>query len=274
MKNIHLIPTDKPSRLTIRFKTNELMYSYKGFANHKYEDISLNQNQHIYITSDEEIKDGDKDFYIIGNDRDKTWINGIEKVIECKIDPKHGKVLILSSGFIYIDEGFKIILTTDPTLIADGVQSIDDTFLEWFVKNPSCEEVEVEPDYDEIRGDYYRIVILQEKPKALTKLEIAKNIAAIGIGKEKPKQETLEETLNSEIKLVHDVVRNKDFDLGFQTGGIFGAKWQAKKSYNEAIEFAEWIRIKDFQTTSKNNWIGLDMKYYTTQELFEKFKKK
>jgi hypothetical protein len=44
--------------------------------------------------------------------------------------------------------------------------------------------------------------------------------------------------------------------------------------YSEAIEFAEWIRIKDFQTTSKNNWIGLDMKYYTTQELFEQFKKK
>jgi hypothetical protein len=55
---------------------------------------------------------------------------------------------------------------------------------------------------------------------------------------------------------------------------IAGAKWQAERMYSEAIEFAEWIRIKDFQTTSKNNWIGLDMKYYTTQELFEQFKKK
>jgi hypothetical protein len=55
---------------------------------------------------------------------------------------------------------------------------------------------------------------------------------------------------------------------------IAGAKWQAERMYNEAIEFAEWIRIKDFQTASKNNWIGLDMKYYTTQELFEQFKKK
>ncbi len=57
-------------------------------------------------------------------------------------------------------------------------------------------------------------------------------------------------------------------------GFIEGAKYQAERMYSEAIEFAEWIRIKDFQTTSKNNWIGLDMKYYTTQELFEKFKKK
>ena len=54
----------------------------------------------------------------------------------------------------------------------------------------------------------------------------------------------------------------------------FGAKWQQERSYSEAIEFAEWIRIKDLQTTSKDNWIGLDMKYYTTEELFEQFKKK
>jgi hypothetical protein len=47
-----------------------------------------------------------------------------------------------------------------------------------------------------------------------------------------------------------------------------------QKVYSEAIEFAEWIRIKDFQTASKNNWIGLDIKYYTTQELFEQFKNK
>jgi hypothetical protein len=55
---------------------------------------------------------------------------------------------------------------------------------------------------------------------------------------------------------------------------IAGANYQAEKMYSEVIEFAEWIRIKDFQTTSKDNWIGLDMKYYTTQELFEQFKKK
>jgi hypothetical protein len=40
---------------------------------------------------------------------------------------------------------------------------------------------------------------------------------------------------------------------------------------DNSIRFAEWIRIKDFQTASMNNWIGLDMKYYTTKELFEQF---
>jgi hypothetical protein len=38
-----------------------------------------------------------------------------------------------------------------------------------------------------------------------------------------------------------------------------------------AIKFAEWIRIKDFQTTAKDNWIGLDMQYYTTKELYAKW---
>jgi parallel beta-helix repeat protein len=40
----------------------------------------------------------------------------------------------------------KIILTTDTDLIKDGVQETPDEFLEWFVKNPSCEEVEVKKE--------------------------------------------------------------------------------------------------------------------------------
>jgi hypothetical protein len=42
----------------------------------------------------------------------------------------------------------KIILTTDQELIKDGVQAIDDEFLEWFVKNPSCESVEVDKNWN------------------------------------------------------------------------------------------------------------------------------
>ncbi len=52
MKNIHLLPTDKPSKLTKNnlgklIKLNGLQYQ------------EVNINQHIYITSDEEIKEGD-----------------------------------------------------------------------------------------------------------------------------------------------------------------------------------------------------------------------
>ena len=119
--------------------------------------------QNVYITSDEEIKEGD--WVIYNNDLQKS--DGI--------------------SFKSVDK--KITLTTDVELIKDGVQAIDDEFLEWFVKNPSCEMVDINRDWG-----YPAIIVPKEKPKTLTKLEIAKNIAAIGIGKkEEPKQETLEE---------------------------------------------------------------------------------
>ena len=75
----------------------------------------------LFITNDEEIKEGDW-FY-------DTYCNVVSKLTV------HGKDNRISAFK-------KIILTTDQDLIKDGVQSIDDEFLEWFVKNSSCEEVE------------------------------------------------------------------------------------------------------------------------------------
>ena len=88
-------------------------------------------------------------------------------------------------------------------------------------------------------------------------------------------KETLEEAANKIYP--NDEYRDEYYcDMGevHREKFIEGAKWQAERMYSEAIEFAEWIRIKDFQTASKDNWIGLDMKYYTTEELFEQFKKR
>ena len=131
MKNIHLIPTEKPSRLYLVKSNNKLDITSN---NPEYTENfgSGTQNQHIYITSDEEIKQGDWCYQVELNDGkvDKcyditlyhTWTNnGVDKTRKFK----------------------KIILTTDQDLIKYGVQAIDDEFLEWFVKNPSYEEVEV-----------------------------------------------------------------------------------------------------------------------------------
>jgi hypothetical protein len=110
MKHIHVLPTDKPSRLFKSFGKLNI-----GDYITKRENLQVT-NQHIYITSDEEIKEGD-------------WI-------------KWGEA-IYKANKTYIPPFKKIILTTDQDLIKDGVQAIDDEFLEWFVKNPSCEYVEV-----------------------------------------------------------------------------------------------------------------------------------
>jgi hypothetical protein len=113
MKNVHLLPTDKPSRL---FKDN--------FGKFLLISINIDQGQdnfksyHIYITSDEVKKHGD---WVISNLNEVTRFRSLY----CQ------------------NEYRKIILTTDQDLIKDGVQSIDDDFLEWFVKNPTCESVEV-----------------------------------------------------------------------------------------------------------------------------------
>jgi|688.fasta_scaffold905568_2 hypothetical protein len=108
MKNIHIIPTDKPSRL--RLDDGELVSGNSKLCqntiNYKY--------QNIYITNSEEIKEGERGLSI--NNAVYTHFNHLGK-----------------------DYGKRIILTTDQDLIADGVQPIDDEFLEWFVKNPSCE---------------------------------------------------------------------------------------------------------------------------------------
>jgi hypothetical protein len=113
MKNIHLLPTEKPSRL---FK----------FANKLHLDNipkDYYKKYSIYITSNEEVKAGDWCY-------DKL-LNFIFKTDNY-------------TNFNYVNQSdnvFKIILTTDQEL--NGVQAIDDEFLEWFIKNPKCEIIEV-----------------------------------------------------------------------------------------------------------------------------------
>jgi hypothetical protein len=163
MKNIFLMPTDKPSKIGYHFdiiKEGRLDYAPNfGFPEFNKERNFQHNPQHLYIISDEEIKDDE--YYLSWQD----YYNPPKYVIYVKSSGVNGN-------------GKKIILTTDPELIADGVQSIDDIFLEWFVKNPSCEFVEVEKDsIIEIKeisyeGDFqdveyvnYKIFIPQEEPK-------------------------------------------------------------------------------------------------------------
>jgi hypothetical protein len=124
MKNIHILPTSQPSRLAKLGMSDKLqlfdnLISFKTFEK---------SPQNICITNNEEIKE---DNYAIALDT-----NTIFKV------SKHDLKGIETFQYLYK----KIILTTDQDLIKDGVQPIPDEFLEWFVKNPSCEKVEIYQD--------------------------------------------------------------------------------------------------------------------------------
>ena len=146
MKNIHILSTDKPSRLYLT--THEYIFE-EGYS------LSTDEceNKHIYITSDEKIKEGD-------------WCYQPEL-------PNLLEICKHREGNWMLERGFKkIILTTDQDLIKDGVQAIDDEFLEWFVKNPSCEYVDLiglrkEKGY-EFLG--YEIIIPKETPKTFKEL--------------------------------------------------------------------------------------------------------
>jgi hypothetical protein len=143
MKNIHLLPTDKPSRLCYDKDDNLSFAANTGWR-------IADGKQHLYITSDEEVKE--KDWVLCSN-------GNIKKVTKSNSDDR------------FIENWQKIILTTDQDLIKNGVQAIDDTFLEWFVNHSECEEVEIKVEFiqtpDNLKdGFYYKIIIPTEKPKS------------------------------------------------------------------------------------------------------------
>jgi hypothetical protein len=143
--NIHLIRTDKFSKLQLERDG--------GLHLEDGQSIALKSFLNIYIASDEEIKEGDYWIYICP-------INGLDygdnnnPIVKNNLPPTWFEKLHDKENYK------KIILTTDPNLIQDGVQSISDEFIQWIVKNPNCERVEVQYWFDS-----YKILIPKEDPK-------------------------------------------------------------------------------------------------------------
>jgi hypothetical protein len=265
MKNIHLLPTDKPSRL-YKSKITQNIFICNIIS--QYGDATY--NQHIYITSDEEITGFENNIWVIKGERIFLWQNTMALVSNNK--PK------------------KIILTTDQDLIADGVQSIDNEFLEWFVKNPTCEYVEVKhfgtccgnqsitqcincEKYNPI----YKITIPKEEPKQETlensKLALREYILA---NKEKVTEDLQEmreksgtgrdETLEEAAKRTYQKGLQDDIDLSFYNGVRLGAEWQQERMYSEE-------ELKNAIEISVAKALGV-MSFTINEESFEQFKKK
>ena len=63
-----------------------------------------------------------------------------------------------------VAKGNKVILTTNKLLIKNGVQAIDDEFLEWFINHSNCKQIEIKKGFeDETEYGYnfldYKIII-------------------------------------------------------------------------------------------------------------------
>ena len=181
------------------------------------------------------------ELYIIDNN-EKVTQNGIWA--KCSFT---GDILKNRNG----QYAHKVILTTNNLLIKDGVQAIDDEFLEWFVNNPSCEEVEVVFNNRGISGSEkilksfgeYKIIIPKNEPKqeTLTYSDALKKEERIFNSTMMFKQETIEEVAEKILANNVDGLKDalQDNDLFFFYKGViqcYGesmAKWQQERSYSE-----------------------------------------
>jgi hypothetical protein len=197
MKNIYIIPTPNPSRLGLH-KNGAL----ELHSNALTKNLPHYNPQHLYITSDEEIKDARLRWIIDNRKGMNGFIHQVYVILDSKICPE-------------------IILTTDQDLIKDGIQAIDDTFLEWFVKNPSCESVKTD------------LVPVNEFGSEITvnSYGFDKFKYKIILPQEEPKQETLEEA--AEKLYSEDIMWGMDLNKDTKNAFIQGAKWQQENMIEE-----------------------------------------
>ena len=239
MKNIHLIPTDKPSRLYSKDGRHILDTT---MAIDWYISSACYKPQNIYITYDEKPKSGD---WILDIKDNSVWVLQIQPNTD-------------------LSKYRRIILTTDPELINNGVQGIDDEFLNWYVNNPGCEYVEVDKNwnYPLDKSWEYKIIIPKEEPKTYTVDDYFND----EFPKEKSKKETLEEVAEkfAETYFNRDETSMRNSTISF----IDGAKWQAKEMYSEQEVFnliMDFFMEKDSKYTANPVMVA---------DWFEKNKKK
>jgi hypothetical protein len=234
-KNLWLLPTKHPSRLQLQMNGNLHIENGKT--------ITLKSFQNIHITSDKEIRKND-------------WVlfkcNGATEIV--RVTAINNNAFESKQGFGYgLEYCKKIILTTDQELIKDGVQAIDDDFLEWFVKNPSCEKVFITNDFEQVNQDN---PILRGSTNSVHKYKIS-------IPKEEPGQETLEEAT---VRIVGSGLYNST------TLFKLGAKWQQEQAKNKYSEEDLRQAFLDGEENMDYSDIHGWSSKLTQQQWFERFK--
>lgn len=291
-KNIFLLPTDKSSRLYLEYGDGDLC-----LANNLLPQTSRSNNQNVHITSDEKIKQYD-------------WcLNTKTKNIFQATFTDVNSIYAINPSCKYEDSDKvkKIILTTDQSL--KGVQSIDNEFLNWFVKNPNCENIKVDEDvltyecrgcggyYDIMSFDHigchecyrsngystkglvgipdkkkFTIIIPQEEHKKIYEMPLAVN----DLGKTcVTKQETLEEAAQR-------YAESNQYDLEYHDeGGYQGI--DENKFADKLVDFTNKFQSEIMY--SQEEVFDLFQKYFESQgageyqsmdfeEWFDQFKKK
>jgi len=268
-KNVWLVSTDERSRLGYLTKKGKEVYKDLRLFDTLMPNILDSENQHIYITSDEEIKKGDWCIYKTG------------EIIQYLVK-------------LNTDNLKKIILTTDQDLIKDGVQKINDEFLEWFVKNPSCEEVAVGTWSNLAKqGNLYHIIIPKEEQKQHL-IDMMRGDEELGLYEEpkqekpvqvkggdnvifpssttitfKPKQETLEEIVREYYPDENQCIKRIAFRRGY-------TECKEKMYSEEDMKQFAWECVANFLSNNVNEveMALVEVIIDRNSKQFEKFKKK
>ena len=233
MKNVHIIKTNKPTRLHY--------YSFEGLALSK-ESLNWKEGRHIYITSDEEIKEGD---YCYDEERDLVF----------QFNSPTGLKLYIESEQKIIK---KIILTTDQDLIKDGVQSFSEDLYNFFINNPYVQNVEVKylPQND-INNPY---IVFFKKPikdgshnkflsccKTNEECHCGKNNKKVNIDwslfpKSTQDKVGYNETLEEAAERIGNNFEDSNFSAGVIYGVIEGAKLR-EKDFDKELEVAKHLYL-------------------------------
>ncbi len=258
MKNVHILPTDKLIKSAGDLVKDKYGSIHIFTKNDGKEYGKTTTKLNIYITDNSEIKEGN---YVVV-DCSEIEIEEVRLVIGYYNE----QFLFDDRGQIHMDYCKKIILTTNQDLIKDGVQPIDDEFLEWFVKNPICEFVDTFIDAMGCAIEHcnanpcinYKIIFPQQElkhPKVFSEnsnelffdeqgnlireqLDYTALLQPVGT-----RQETIEETYLNQ--LIDEA--NKEFTLDRKLAkdvAVKYANWQSERMYSkeEVIAIVEKSR--------------------------------
>lgn len=262
MKNIFLVPTKSKSNLYEGNLGQPLTETYAS--------ANLRKPIGLYITSGKKAKKGD---YAVATQG--LWRNIVTKI----------------TGNPVMDVWEEIILTNDEKLIKDGIQSVPNDFLNWFVENSSCEFVEVEKKMiQHTRGKMiyslgyeYKIILPKlplkctcERPNDNTcdYCDMQESKQILEDARERAKQQKTITDIAEILVKEHPDFKSEGFSEyqnGKFNGIIEGIEYQQKKSYSES----EVLTIlEDYDRTFKLDTFAYTQPCkYTVKEWFDKNKK-
>lgn len=257
-----------PQTMTATHKCSDECVYWNGFLN----------PQHLYFTSNEDIKEGDWVYNF------STGFNGSQSIYQFKSG--HSK-----------DYCKKIIASTDPSLQLPG---IPESFLQEYVKsNGSIKSVGVEmfrwtdPECPIAIGEGMRLKVTDDNqvvvlPSMINDLNSALEQQPVDnaawseemdheVNPHKYAPQTLEDA-TKECLQENKLSLEGDFYEGFTIGAYLGAQWQKEQSANEAIEFNNWATNSDgfgYQHPGEKKAIELFGTIYPTdKQLYDLWKTK